>query len=293
MRPTKNRVFCTQCFKPKMVFESRAKALNFIRFNAEEINDENGYAPKRAYYCSSCGAWHVTHSDIHQDSIERKMEPIKECVQQKMDKFDAAIAGSDYVAVYDCALSTHFSVKGYLSLAKHLEVQTYTDDATQMQNHLFSSMLDIIRKISAEGDKDIEENRSDIAAKVFSLGVKIGNSAKGFVYTDFPGYQDICDVTAELIEKHHEANRIAFYDSGITAKDRLADKVKKYVEKIEGLIEKQEYVCASKNIHFAVFLLQKRAHQITTDMTPSIDRLIELKKQIPDWATKEQKYAEQ
>lgn len=286
MRPTKNRVFCTQCFKPKMVFESRAKALNFIKYNADEINDENGYAPKRAYYCTSCGGWHVTHSDIHYDSIERKMEPIKECAHQKMDKFDAAVRESDYAAVYDCALTTHFGVKGYLSLAKHLDAKTYTDDATDMQNHLFGTMLTVIKKIEEDGDKDIEENRYSSAAKVYSFGGKIGNSAKGFVYPEFPDYQNICDVTASILEKCHEANRAAFYDTGINAKDRLTDRVRKYIEKIESLIEKQEYVHASKNIHFAVLMLQKKSHQITKDMVSDIDRLMELNRQIPEWATK-------
>lgn len=34
--------------------------MNFIRFNAEEMVEETGQAPVRAYYCETCCGWHVT-----------------------------------------------------------------------------------------------------------------------------------------------------------------------------------------------------------------------------------------
>jgi len=34
--------------------------LNFLRFNAEEIKENSGYAPVRAYFCMACGCWHVS-----------------------------------------------------------------------------------------------------------------------------------------------------------------------------------------------------------------------------------------
>ena len=60
MKPVKNRMFCLECKRAKMLFESKSKALNFIKFNSEEIKNENGIAPTRVYYCKSCGGWHVT-----------------------------------------------------------------------------------------------------------------------------------------------------------------------------------------------------------------------------------------
>ena len=33
MKPTRNRIFCPQCKRPKMLFESQKKADNFIEFN--------------------------------------------------------------------------------------------------------------------------------------------------------------------------------------------------------------------------------------------------------------------
>ena len=60
MRPIKNRMFCLECKRPKMLFESKGKALNFIKFNSDEIKNANGIAPTRVYYCKSCAGWHVT-----------------------------------------------------------------------------------------------------------------------------------------------------------------------------------------------------------------------------------------
>lgn len=60
MRPVKNRIFCLECKRAKMLFESKSKAINFIKFNADEIKNENGVAPTRVYYCKSCAGWHVT-----------------------------------------------------------------------------------------------------------------------------------------------------------------------------------------------------------------------------------------
>lgn len=59
MRP-KNRVFCPQCNRPKLLFTSREKAYTFIRFNAQDITAQSGHAPNRAYFCQGCGGWHVT-----------------------------------------------------------------------------------------------------------------------------------------------------------------------------------------------------------------------------------------
>lgn len=64
MKPTKNRIFCIECGKPKMLFESESKAMNFIKFNSMEIEQTNGRAPVRAYYCSMCGGWHVTSQKV-------------------------------------------------------------------------------------------------------------------------------------------------------------------------------------------------------------------------------------
>ena len=72
MKPVKNRIFCIDCQRAKMLFESKSKAINFIKFNSDEIKNESGIAPKRVYFCKSCGGWHVT-SSVRPVSERRKI----------------------------------------------------------------------------------------------------------------------------------------------------------------------------------------------------------------------------
>ncbi len=46
MKPIKNKVFCKNCGRTKMLFDTEKKAENFIKFNKEEIETESGYGPK-------------------------------------------------------------------------------------------------------------------------------------------------------------------------------------------------------------------------------------------------------
>ena len=58
MSKPKHRVYCPIAMRPKMVFETEQKALRFIEMNADQFT---GTAPIRAYFCTGCGGWHVTH----------------------------------------------------------------------------------------------------------------------------------------------------------------------------------------------------------------------------------------
>jgi len=62
MKPNKSMVFCPSARKQKIKFDSKEAAERFISWNGKEILNENGYAPRRVYYCSACGSWHVTSS---------------------------------------------------------------------------------------------------------------------------------------------------------------------------------------------------------------------------------------
>lgn len=60
MKPTRNKYYCMACGRTKMLFEDEAHAMNFIRFNSDDVARENGHAPVRAYYCHLCMGWHLT-----------------------------------------------------------------------------------------------------------------------------------------------------------------------------------------------------------------------------------------
>jgi hypothetical protein len=71
MKPTKNRYYCPASDRIKMLFESESKANNFMKFNAETIEKENGYKPVRAYYCVNCIGWHLTSIPLTKPNIDK------------------------------------------------------------------------------------------------------------------------------------------------------------------------------------------------------------------------------
>lgn len=74
MRPTRNQHKCPGCGYHKMVFNTFKEALRFMRFNSQEVKEENGKCPVRAYYCHDCKAYHLTsklHTRSRKDLVRR------------------------------------------------------------------------------------------------------------------------------------------------------------------------------------------------------------------------------
>lgn len=53
---------CPDCGRQKLLFDSEAKANNFIKFNKD--NYENG-DDLRPYYCPACCGWHLSSHPFH------------------------------------------------------------------------------------------------------------------------------------------------------------------------------------------------------------------------------------
>ena len=85
MKPTKNNFFCFDSNKTKMRFETEKKALNFIKFNSQEIEKETGKAPTRCYFCIACNSYHVTSNKIDY-KIKSKTEHILEQYNKDINK---------------------------------------------------------------------------------------------------------------------------------------------------------------------------------------------------------------
>lgn len=49
---------CPECGRSKMLFESEAKANNFIKWNGDDIDTHGGEL--RPYYCPACGGYHIS-----------------------------------------------------------------------------------------------------------------------------------------------------------------------------------------------------------------------------------------
>ena len=86
MKPTKNQIFCVACGRPKMLFETKAKADNFIKFNSSEMMEESGKAPIRSYYCEICGGYHVTsnNSKTHAEWLDIRDKILAEEVDRRV-----------------------------------------------------------------------------------------------------------------------------------------------------------------------------------------------------------------
>ena len=92
MKPTKNTIFCYGCQRTKMLFETKAKADNFIRYNSEGIQEENGKAPVRSYYCGICGGYHVTSNPSATEGEKmdsRDRQRVENFTRQKREKEEA------------------------------------------------------------------------------------------------------------------------------------------------------------------------------------------------------------
>lgn len=60
MKPKHKSVFCNDCQRTKILFDSEEEAQRFLKFNTDEILSESYKAPVRVYYCNLCGGWHTT-----------------------------------------------------------------------------------------------------------------------------------------------------------------------------------------------------------------------------------------
>ena len=82
MKPSK-RIYCRECGRSKLLFETEKKALRFIKFNADEIEAEAGRKPERAYYCECCGGWHTTSMKNKPHSLTRVNKVLEAYYREK------------------------------------------------------------------------------------------------------------------------------------------------------------------------------------------------------------------
>lgn len=102
MKPNaRNLIYCPQCKRSKQRFESKKEADMFIKYNAEECKQENGYAPIRAYYCQACCGWHL--------SSRAKLYPIQIGMKKKIVRLYAK--REELIPNYETELASGFDLK--------------------------------------------------------------------------------------------------------------------------------------------------------------------------------------
>ena len=82
MKPSK-RIYCRECGRSKLLFETEQKALRFIKFNADENEAETGRKRERAYYCECCGGWHTTSMKNKPHSLTRVNKVLEAYYREK------------------------------------------------------------------------------------------------------------------------------------------------------------------------------------------------------------------
>jgi hypothetical protein len=146
MKPTKNRVYCPDCGRTKMLFEEEKKALNFIKFNADSMTEEcNGKVPTRAYFCMACAGWHLTSSETVM-ACKSPTERILECHERqkaaatrnkindvitrthvKLSKADEYIRNIDILAAAKMLMQTSSHLKGTYGNYQSQEIKDLLD----------------------------------------------------------------------------------------------------------------------------------------------------------------------
>ena len=108
MSKPKVRYFCSVINRPKMLFESEQKANNFIKFNEDEIKrgGKKKFKHLRAYYCISCGGWHITSLNLTKKQIKEKDERIEKIIDwSKQPKLRYILTAEekayDYIKTFD------------------------------------------------------------------------------------------------------------------------------------------------------------------------------------------------
>jgi len=81
MKPTRNRVMCPDCWRVKMLFESKEKAQAFIHWNGKEL--PYGGNRLRPYFCPACCGWHISHLEYKADYEGRTDRLISEYQKRK------------------------------------------------------------------------------------------------------------------------------------------------------------------------------------------------------------------
>lgn len=95
MKPTRNRVYCFDCGRQKMLFENQEKADNFIKFHQDANEFEKGYRPKRSYFCTACAGWHVTSIETYNTDKVPLSEQLIELAQSKQKDKSTTVSKSN------------------------------------------------------------------------------------------------------------------------------------------------------------------------------------------------------
>lgn len=169
MKPTKNRFFCKDCGRIKMLFDSEKKADTFIKFNSNEIENEMGYKPERCYFCEYCGGWHIT-SQKEYSNIKSRTERMLDLYEQEKEK---KILEKEKRALLQTEKQEKLKkkyelIENYISILECTEKNTsyYKEILDQAWKELdITKNIGVVFKGSGKKKKQIEEKLNQLKLK--------------------------------------------------------------------------------------------------------------------------------
>lgn len=194
----KNRVLCAECGRQKILFESESKANRYIEYNARHVVNKQGNQPTRAYYCESCGGWHVTH---HPEPLNFDKTPTERLIEAYRSDLNATVASWNDVEFAAIFLDDDSKAKllnvlsdcaGELPDADRM----YCEHSTLYHNSSYNIDSKRAIKVMVNIDKEIEQTDNGFVR--FSVdAIGIGEYAVAFrVVTQFPHTNAVQHITA-------------------------------------------------------------------------------------------------
>lgn len=243
MKPTKNRCYCSACKRTKMLFETQAKADNFIKFNSTEILEETGHAPIRSYYCIFCMGWHVTSisSIEHGELLDEKDSAIVNSfidkkkkannLRKEIDNYTISTKLAIYDGKYDSQMKTG------LDMCYHLYEQ-YRKEGINPNSFMkisrnidfVSELINYIVEINDLSTYSLESRLKDYIVEKHIDKYKIRYLYSRFIDLSFSEIEDIKDLSVIEIEL---TRRIDIIDNKccFDLKHRFYKKRDNYIEK--------------------------------------------------------------
>ena len=133
-----------------MLFPTKEKAERFMEYNSDEIDEETGRRPVRAYFCIACGGWHITSQE---DSIQ---------IHSAVDKyFQEENELRDLMKSLGMKVSSNTTLSNNIScrvaeFCRHVEKQNLNVEVCRNKAGKLMSVFDRISRSSFKNKKEIQ-----------------------------------------------------------------------------------------------------------------------------------------
>lgn len=163
-KPRKNRFFCHDSRKIKMLFSTEKKASNFIKFNSTEIEDEKGNSPERSYFCLACCGWHTTSQ---KEVPDRKSKTERLLEQAEYNKWAKISEEKKSEMAFDAIE------------AKIKRLENSFKASIELRTRILERILVKFEQINSNTKGTFKKRKETIASRLNALSIKI----KGVYYS--------------------------------------------------------------------------------------------------------------